>query len=117
MADISGMEGTWTPALGRLSESARAVLRIAAVVGEEFELAVVDDLSPLDLDQLLDVMRDAAEAGVVSELAGKPGWYVFTAEMRDALCRELSDSGRLLMQQRVVQAVESRHPSRTDKTN
>jgi predicted ATPase len=55
--------------LSRLSGDTNQALRVAAVVGPEFELGVVEAAGDLTEETLLAAMEEAAEARVVTEIS------------------------------------------------
>ncbi|MBA8949716.1 ATP-binding protein [Actinomadura namibiensis] len=94
--------------LARLPEPARAVLRDAAVVGRDADLAVLADLSG-DEDAVLDAVEAGLAAGLVTEPA--PGRMRFAhALVRDTLYADLSRTRRVRLHGRVAAALERHRP-------
>ncbi|MGK5555521.1 ATP-binding protein [Actinomadura kijaniata] len=94
--------------LARLPEPARAVLRDAAVVGRDADLAVLADLSG-DEDAVLDAVEAGLAAGLVTEPA--PGRMRFAhALVRDTLYADLSRARRVRLHGRVAAALERHRP-------
>lgn len=101
--------------LSRLSETANDVLRTAAVIGRQFDPALVGTVTGTDIDAILDTLDEAAAAGVVSEVPGRHDRFEFThALVRDALYDELSISKRVRMHQRIGEAIEAMHAEDLD---
>jgi class 3 adenylate cyclase/tetratricopeptide (TPR) repeat protein len=101
--------------LTRLSEEANDTLRTAAVIGRQFDPALVGDVSGTDVDRVLDTLDEAITAGVVSEVPGRHDRFEFThALVRDALYDELSISRRVRMHQRIGDAIERLHAADLD---
>src|SRR5262249_1025391 len=63
--------------LGRLSDNAQLVLALASVLGREFELAALERVSEVGGEQLLDVLDEAAQERVVTDVPGHPGRFRF----------------------------------------
>jgi DNA-binding SARP family transcriptional activator len=77
--------------VGRLSEHCRALLLPAAVLGREFGLDALGQLSGLSRAQLFDALEEALTERVVGEVPGSPGRLRFAhALIRDTLYDELT---------------------------
>ncbi|HEX2125024.1 MAG TPA: AAA family ATPase [Thermoleophilaceae bacterium] len=82
--------------LSGLSEDAVEPLRVAAVVGREFGLGVLQRTSELSVGRLLDVLAEAEDAGVISEDPAVPRRYAFVHELiRETLYEDLALAKRL----------------------
>ncbi len=90
--------------LSRLAPTTNDVLQIAAVVGRNFDLPVVQRLVDVDRDDLLMALDEAVEARVVTEVA--VGSYMFShALVRSSLYDELRPTRRARLHERVAEAV------------
>lgn len=93
--------------LAGLSKEAQSTLRVAAVVGREFDLRVVSATSTLSLDRLIDVVGEAVDAGLLTEHPEMPGTYAFAHDlMRDTLYEDLPAARRLELHRTVAHALE-----------
>jgi predicted ATPase len=94
--------------LDNLSGDCRQSLTIAAVVGREFELTLLDRLvDGMSKDGLLALLEEALAIRVIEELPGAPGRYQFAHILiRDTLLDELSSARQALMHGRFGQALE-----------
>ena len=101
--------------LSRLSAMANQVLAVAAVVGQEFELAVVERAANLQEDALLAALDEALTSRLVAEVAGPAPRYRFAhALVRDTLYDELSAARRVSLHGRVAEAIETCHAGGLD---
>ncbi|MGH3775153.1 MAG: ATP-binding protein [Pseudonocardiaceae bacterium] len=101
--------------LGRLSEAANQTLVTAAVVGAEFDLAVVAVVTGLGEDAVAEALEQAMAAGLVKELAGITMRFRFRHQLvRASLYSSLSAARRLRLHRRVGQALEALYRSRLD---
>jgi len=94
--------------LARLPEQTNALLAIAAVAGQEFDLDVLEVVSGLD-EGALDAVEVALLTGIVLENADRPGRYRFShALIRQTLHDGMSSVRRARLHARVGDALESR---------
>lgn len=103
--------------LRALPELGRRVLSLASVVGPSFSLSMLEHLEPTaDPDDLLEVVEQAVEAGMLREPAGRIGTYAFSHELvRQALYGGLSALRRARLHRRVAEALEAR-PGADERT-
>ena len=93
--------------LDRLSEQTNQVLTVAAVVGREFELAVLKELTDQDEDHLLDLLESALHARLIEEVEGTVGRYRFSHGLtRETLLGDLTATRRVRLHGRVGEALE-----------
>jgi DNA-binding CsgD family transcriptional regulator/tetratricopeptide (TPR) repeat protein len=96
--------------LSRLSEATNHLLDHAAVIGLEFETAVLRDSANLDQERLTAAIDEAVSARLVSEVPGIGARYRFShALVRDTLYAELSGPRRTTLHKRVAEAIEGVH--------
>jgi class 3 adenylate cyclase/tetratricopeptide (TPR) repeat protein len=125
-------EGFWTPRLpidqlgipegvrdvvgrrlARLSDEANQTLRIASVIGPEFELSVVQAAGDLSEDTLLAAVEEAATARVVTEVSATR--YRFAhALIRATLYESLSGARQVTLHRKTAEAIESIHQAALD---
>jgi DNA-binding SARP family transcriptional activator len=96
--------------LARLSGEANRVLRVAAVAGTDFELAVIREASDLDEETILTALEEAISARLIAEVPGPVPRYRFThALVRSTLYGNLSGARRVTIHRRVAEAIEVVH--------
>ncbi|MGH3785664.1 MAG: ATP-binding protein [Pseudonocardiaceae bacterium] len=101
--------------LGQLSEAANQALVTAAVVGAEFDLAVVAVVTGLGEDAVAEAMEQAMAAGLVKETTSVTMRFRFRHQLlRDSLYSSLSTTRRIRLHRRVGQAIETLYRSRLD---
>jgi tetratricopeptide (TPR) repeat protein len=101
--------------LGHLSTECRGTLTVGSVLGREFGLDMLQQVSGLQLRQVLDVSDEALSAGLVSEVPGTPGRMRFAhALIRDVLYDGLPAGERIGLHQKVAQAIETLHSEGLD---
>jgi hypothetical protein len=96
--------------LARLGHDTSRLLTAASVCGREFELDVLQRLSDLDEDQLVDALDTAVRARVIEEVTGATGRHTFShALIRDTLYGALTATRRALLHRRAGAALEQAH--------
>jgi DNA-binding SARP family transcriptional activator/tetratricopeptide (TPR) repeat protein len=101
--------------VGRLSEQAGRVLGVAALIGRDFDLDVLEGVAGLPEDELLDVLDAAVRGALLMEVPSTPGRYSFAhALLRTTLEGELSAARRARLHLRIGEAIEQLHGARPD---
>ncbi len=90
--------------LRRLSSECRRVLTLASIVGREFGLVALERVADYTgIDKLLEVLDEAIEARVISEVPGALGRLRFAhALIRDTLYSDLPATQRVRLHRRVA---------------
>jgi DNA-binding SARP family transcriptional activator len=92
-----------------LTDDASKVLAAAAVSGISFSLDVVEAVTELPTDTVLDGAEQAAQAGLIAEIERQPGWYQFTHALnREVVYTALSTVRRLRLHRLVGEELERR---------
>jgi hypothetical protein len=95
--------------LGRLSGSCARVLAIASVIGERFDTPLVAAVASLDDAATVDLLDEAARAGLITEVDDEPDvWWFWHSLTRRVIAGELSRNRRIRVHQRIGDILESR---------
>jgi DNA-binding SARP family transcriptional activator/tetratricopeptide (TPR) repeat protein len=90
-----------------LSKECRRVLTLASVLGREFSLEALEQLSDATEDELLEVLDEAFAARVLADVPGAVGRLRFShARVRDALYDDMSLARRAQLHRRIGEALE-----------
>jgi class 3 adenylate cyclase/tetratricopeptide (TPR) repeat protein len=101
--------------LSRLSEAANQALTVAAVVGLEFEPAVVAAAAGMEEDDLLAGVEEAVAARLVVEAGGPVPRYRFSHTLiRATLYDEVTAGRRVVLHRKVGEAIEAVHGHHLD---
>ena len=102
--------------LSRLSEAANRALALAAVIGAQFDLAIIEGAGGPQGDELFDALDEAVRHTIIREVPGTVGRYTFAHTlMRSALYEELTTNRRVRMHAQIASALEARHAHRIDE--
>lgn len=110
--------------VGRLPEPAQEVLRLASIVGREFDWEILKEISDLGEDALIDALEGAERAQLIEEVrspagADRPGAprfaFVFVhALVQHALQESVTGLRRQRLHGRVAAALERLYPRQLD---
>lgn len=104
--------------LNRLSEGCNQMLSTASVIGREFDLSLLNALNqhPLEEhDQLLGLLEEALEAGLIEEAHRGRSRYRFThALVQETLAGELTLTRRARLHAQIGESLEVLHEVNTD---
>jgi DNA-binding SARP family transcriptional activator/tetratricopeptide (TPR) repeat protein len=93
--------------LARLSDQCRELLVRAAVLGREFDLDALGQISGLRQYDVLDVLDEAMKERIVGDVRGSPGRFRFGhALIRDTLYDELTAARRLQLHREAAESLE-----------
>jgi len=101
--------------LSRLSEASNRTLSLAAVIGREFGIEVLEALGDLPEGRLLDAIDEAVQTQLIAELPGRVDSFTFVhALIRETLHGELTTTRRARLHRRVGEAIERLTHGRPD---
>jgi eukaryotic-like serine/threonine-protein kinase len=110
-----GMREVVARRLDHLSENANRALRVASVIGRDFDLAILERVAGLPDDQLLDALDEARAAGVIEEARSAAGRYSFCHGLvQETLRASLAIAERVQLHRRIAEALERSHRPRPD---
>ena len=103
-----GVRAVVAERLGRLSDDCRRILEVAAVVGRDFELRVLQPPSGLDTERLLVLLEEAEAVRVVGAVPdGLSRWRFAHALVREVLYEGLLAARRVHLHRLVGEALEA----------
>ena len=104
-----------TERVSRLSPKVSALLAVAALGGEVFELEAVAAVAELSIDESIDQLELAETGGLVRE-SEQPGRYLFAnALIPTAMRQTLRPTRRARLHQRMAEVLEVQWPDRVDE--
>ena len=104
--------------LSGLSDPCQSVLSVAAVIGREFPLQVLQTVAGLTEEDLYTALEEASGVGVVEErssVGGALGFRFAHAFYRQTLYEETFAPRRIRLHQQVGRALEEVHPARPEE--
>ncbi len=103
-----GVRAVVAERLGHLSDDCRRILEVAAVVGRDFELRVLQPASGLDTERLLALLEEAEAVRVVGAVPdGLSRWRFAHALVREVLYEGLLAARRVHLHRLVGEALEA----------
>lgn len=94
--------------LSRLAEPTNKLLGLAAVIGRQFDVALLTRIADMPEDAILDALDEAAAAALVAEVPGTADRFAFShALIRATLYDELTAARRARLHRRVGEALEA----------
>ena len=101
--------------LSRLSEASNRTLSLAAVIGREFNIGVLEALGDVPEGGLLDAIDEAVQAQLIAELPDRVGSFTFVhALIRETLYGQMTTARRVRLHRRVGEAIERLAHGRPD---
>jgi DNA-binding SARP family transcriptional activator/class 3 adenylate cyclase len=99
-----------------LGDDCRQTLAVAAVVGREFELDVLESVLEHPRDRLIDLVEEAIKADVLVEPAQSAGRLSFShALFRETIYEQLSATRKAAIHGRIAAAIEAAPAERPDE--
>ncbi len=90
-----------------LTAAGRMSLRLASVLGNEFELETIRRLVDSSTDEILEHVGEAVAAGLLAEVAGVPGRFRFQHDLfRDTLYAGLAPAQRITFHRQAAEVLE-----------
>ncbi|MDX6718695.1 MAG: hypothetical protein QOJ63_949, partial [Solirubrobacteraceae bacterium] len=115
LAVPDGVKDVIAHRLARLGHQTSRLLETASVLGREFELDVLQRLSQLDEDELVNRLESAVRARVIEEVARAAGRHAFAHTLiRDTLYGGLTATHRTILHRRTAAAIEKAHHAELD---
>jgi DNA-binding SARP family transcriptional activator/tetratricopeptide (TPR) repeat protein len=93
--------------LGRLSAQATEWLRVASVIGRDFDASLHERVVALDEDEYLNALDEALSTGLVAETTPNAGYSFSHALIRETLYEGMSAARRARIHRRVGEVLET----------
>ncbi|HWJ39602.1 MAG TPA: AAA family ATPase, partial [Candidatus Limnocylindrales bacterium] len=103
-----GVRGAIRKRLALLSAEAQSVLTIAAVIGQEFDPALLQRVSHLNAEPLAELTRETSEMGVVAA-ASRDGYRFTHPLIRESLYKGSTEAERMRLHRVIGEALEQMH--------
>jgi DNA-binding CsgD family transcriptional regulator len=102
--------------LARLSAGTTRLLSVAAVIGREFDLAVLQSIAGLGEEELIAAVTEATRGGLLREQVqlGSVRYRFAHALFRQTLYQEVPGPRRIRLHQQVARMLESRYATRLE---
>jgi tetratricopeptide (TPR) repeat protein len=101
--------------LDDLSEECNRVLPIAAVIGRQFDLRTLEQITGLPDDRVLDLLEESVAARIIDEVKDAVGRYSFSHGLiRETLYEELTGTRRARLHRQIGEALEQAYVSRVE---
>ena len=114
-AASAGLRDVVVRRVGRLPGAADQVLRVAALIGRDFSLEVLESVAGVPEDDVLDALDGAVRGGILVEVESTPGQYSFVhALLRTTLEQDLTATRRARLHLRIGEAIEELYAERLD---
>lgn len=105
-----GIREVITRRVARLSDETNRLLSLASILGREFEIEALRELSGLTRDRLLDTLDESTAARIVEVVPGALGHLRFSHMLvRDTLYDEIPISERVRLHRKIGEALEKRY--------
>jgi tetratricopeptide (TPR) repeat protein len=106
-----GVKATIRQRLSRLSKDCQRALELAAVIGREFSIDLLEAAGDLSENQLLDAIDEGARAQLIVERTDRPGRFAFVhALIRETLYGDMTQLRRGRLHRRAGEAIERLSP-------
>ncbi len=93
--------------VARLGAPAGQILTLAAVIGREFDFDLLESVTGIDPEQVIDVLDAASSAALVREVTEHPGRFTFShALTQHTLYQQMGIVRRSLAHRKVAEAIE-----------
>lgn len=108
--EVTSIESAVQRRVQALDDSVTEVLRLAAVIGMEIDVAVLEQSLDVDGDDILDALDAAASHRIVREVG--PGRFSFGHGLvQEAFSQQLTQTRRQRLHLRVARVIETRAPT------
>jgi DNA-binding winged helix-turn-helix (wHTH) protein/tetratricopeptide (TPR) repeat protein len=96
--------------LDRLSPEGDRILTVAALIGDGFSLALLEQVADVERERLLEILDEAQSCGVLRAADRSGARFVFAhALVRQTLYEEVSAPARVRLHRKVGEALEATH--------
>ncbi|MEP6469923.1 MAG: AAA family ATPase [Chloroflexota bacterium] len=102
--------------IGHLGDASARALAFGAAIGPEFNAEVLRRVADYDqADELLELLDEAVQAGLLIPVTGGPGRYRFSHDLvRESLYDDLAPARRVRLHRRIAEVLEELHGASPD---
>jgi tetratricopeptide (TPR) repeat protein len=111
----TNVRGAIQARLDRISRQATAILAVAAALGNEFHLELLQHIAGSPIHEVLERLDEAARSALIGSIADSPGRYRFEhALIRDAIYDAIGSAERVSLHRRIAEELEKFYAGNID---
>ena len=92
--------------LKKVGPDALGMLTLAAVIGEEFDFALLREASQANEDSVLENLESMIAQGLIAEVPGQNGRFMFTDQLRELLLEDLIQMRKVRYHLKIAESME-----------
>lgn len=101
--------------IGHLGDASARALAFGAAIGPEFNVEVLQRVADFETDELLDLLDEAVQAGLLLPVTGIPGRFRISHDLvRETLYHDLAPGRRVRLHRRIAEVLEELYGESND---